>query len=92
VTSRKDGALCSYQGFWELEWRESLERYPDQSSPAKCAAICRTRDDCKGSGYKDGRCMFSPIVLETSRFRDWPDHSRDGVWDDISCFECPNCA
>ncbi|OBS24195.1 hypothetical protein FPOA_04742 [Fusarium poae] len=92
VTSNKDGALCNYQGFWELEWRESLDRYPDQSSPAKCAAICRTRDDCKGSGYKDGRCMFSPIVLESQKFRAWPDHSRDGVWDDISCFQCPHCA
>ncbi|CAF3473026.1 unnamed protein product [Fusarium graminearum] len=92
VTSNIDGALCNYQGFWELEWRESLEKYPDQSSPAKCAAICRTRDDCFGSGYKDGICMFSPIRLEPQKFRDWPDHSRDGVWDDISCFQCPNCA
>ncbi|GKU06024.1 hypothetical protein FLAG1_10108 [Fusarium langsethiae] len=92
TTSNKDGALCNYQGLWELQWMEYLERYPDQSSPAKCAAICRTRDDCLGSGYKDGRCMFSPILLETQKFRDWPDHSRDGVWDDISCFECPHCA
>ncbi|KAM0298130.1 hypothetical protein ACHAPM_008827 [Fusarium culmorum] len=92
VTSNIDSALCNYQGFWELEWRESLERYPDQSSPAKCATICRIRDDCFGSGYKDGVCMFSPIRLEPQKFRDWPDRSRDGVWDDISCFQCPKCA
>ncbi|KAG8356108.1 hypothetical protein FVEN_g5945 [Fusarium venenatum] len=92
VTSNKDGALCNYQGFWEMAWMESLERYPDQSSPAKCAAICRTREDCRGSGYKDSRCMFSPFVLESQKFRAWPDHSRDGVWDDISCFQCPHCA
>ncbi|UZP38135.1 hypothetical protein NXS19_005951 [Fusarium pseudograminearum] len=92
VTSNIDGVLCNYQGFWELDWRESLEKYPDQRSPAKGAAICRTRDDCFGSGYKDGICMFSPIRLEPQKFRDWPDHSRDGIWDDISCFQCPNCA
>ncbi|XEV03495.1 hypothetical protein FSHL1_008782 [Fusarium sambucinum] len=75
-----------------MEWTESLERYPNQSSSAKCAAICRTRNDWKGSGHKDGRCMFSLIVIESQKFRAWPDRWRDGVWDDISCFQYPHCA
>ncbi|KAJ4244572.1 hypothetical protein NW762_014427 [Fusarium torreyae] len=86
-----DGALCNYQGMWEWYNQQSLDRYPDQSSPEKCMAICQATDYCKGSGYKDGRCMFSFGELKTESFRDWPDHSRDGTWDDPSCFECPGC-
>ncbi|KAI1070251.1 hypothetical protein LB507_010403 [Fusarium sp. FIESC RH6] len=87
----KDGALCNYQGMWEWYNEQSLERYPDQSSPEKCMAICQATEYCKGSGYKNGRCMFSFGELKTANFRDWPDHSRDGTWDDPSCFECPGC-
>lgn len=87
----KDGALCNYQGMWEWYNQQSLDRYPDQSSPEKCMAICQATEYCKGSGYKDGRCMFSFGELKTANFRDWPDHSRDGTWDDPSCFECPGC-
>jgi hypothetical protein len=86
-----DGALCNYQGMWEWYNQQSLDRYPDQSSPEKCMAICQATDYCKGSGYKDGRCMFSFGELKTGSFRDWPDHSRDGTWDDPSCFKCPGC-
>ncbi|KAL4728697.1 hypothetical protein ACLX1H_003096 [Fusarium chlamydosporum] len=86
-----DGALCNYQGMWEWYNEQSLDRYADQSSPEKCMAICQATDYCKGSGYKDGRCMFSFGELKTGSFRDWPDHSRDGIWDDPSCFECPGC-
>ncbi|KAF4445532.1 hypothetical protein F53441_10729 [Fusarium austroafricanum] len=86
-----DGALCNYQGMWEWYNQQSLDRYPDQSSPEKCMAICQATEYCKGSGYKDGRCMFSFGELKTGSFRDWPDHSRDGTWDDPSCFECPGC-
>ncbi|KAF4962055.1 hypothetical protein FSARC_9845 [Fusarium sarcochroum] len=92
VNSSKDGALCNYQGMLEGYIQEALDRYPDQSSPAKCAAICLTRPYCKASGYKDGRCMFATRDLTPNSFRlDWPDHSRDGIWDDMSCFECPGC-
>lgn len=94
VCTRKkgnDGALCNYQGMWEWYNEQSLDRYADQSSPEKCMAICQATDYCKGSGYKDGRCMFSFGELKTGSFRDWPDHSRDGIWDDPSCFECPGC-
>ncbi|KAF5666086.1 hypothetical protein FHETE_6387 [Fusarium heterosporum] len=92
VSSSKSGALCNYQGMFEAYIQEDLERYPDQSSPAKCAAICLTQTYCKASGYKDGRCMFAVRDLKPENFRlDWPDHSRDGTWDDISCFECPGC-
>lgn len=65
--------------------------YPDQSSPEKCIAICQATEYCKGSGYKDGRCLFSFGELKKERFREWPDHSRDGTWDDPTCFECPGC-
>ncbi|KAM0543251.1 hypothetical protein ACHAPJ_012396 [Fusarium lateritium] len=92
VNSSKDGALCNYRGFLEGYIQEDLDRYPDQSSPAKCAAICLTRFYCKASGYKDGRCMFATRDLTPNAFRlDWPDHSMDGTWDDMSCFECPGC-
>ncbi|KAF9773239.1 hypothetical protein IL306_008984 [Fusarium sp. DS 682] len=87
----KPGALCNYQGFWEAYNQQDLERYPDQSSPEKCAAICMALDYCVASGYKDDRCMFSFRELRVADFRDWPDHSRDGTWSDNSCFECPGC-
>ncbi|SPJ78127.1 uncharacterized protein FTOL_06516 [Fusarium torulosum] len=90
--SGKPGSLCNYQGMWEWYNEQTIDRYPDQSSPEKCAAICRTEDYCKGSGYKDGKCMFSFGELKIGNFRDWPDHSRDGIWDDPSCFVCPGCS
>ncbi|KAF4342122.1 hypothetical protein FBEOM_3924 [Fusarium beomiforme] len=91
AVSGKPGALCNYQGFWEAYNQQDLERYPDQSSPEKCAAICMALDYCVASGYKDDRCMFSFRELKVADFRDWPDHSMDGTWSDNSCFECPGC-
>ncbi|KAM0236231.1 hypothetical protein ACHAP5_009482 [Fusarium lateritium] len=92
VYPRKANALCKYEGMFEPYIEESLDRYPDQSSPAKCAAICLTQDYCTASGYKDGKCLFAFTELKPEKFRlDWPDHSRDAIWDDRSCFECPGC-
>ncbi|KAH7230558.1 uncharacterized protein BKA55DRAFT_715420 [Fusarium redolens] len=91
AVSGKPGALCNYQGFWEAYNQQDLARYPDQSSPEKCAAICMALDYCVASGYKDDRCMFSFRELKVGDFRAWPDHSRDGTWSDNSCFECPGC-
>ncbi|KAF5695351.1 hypothetical protein FDENT_433 [Fusarium denticulatum] len=91
AVSGKPGALCDYQGFWESYNQWDLDTYPDQSSPEKCAAICMALDYCVGSGYKDDRCMFSFEQLKVADFREWPDHSMDGTWNDNSCFECPGC-
>jgi hypothetical protein len=92
VVPRKTDALCKYPGMFESYVQESLARYPDQSSPEKCAAICLTQDYCTASGYKDGGCLFAFTELKPENFRlDWPDHSRDAIWDDRSCFECPGC-
>ncbi|KAM0482148.1 hypothetical protein ACHAP7_004374 [Fusarium lateritium] len=92
VFPRKANALCKYEGMFEPYVEESLERYPDQSSPEKCAAICLTQDYCTASGYKDGGCLFAFTELKPENFRlDWPDHSRDAIWDDRACFECPGC-
>ncbi|KAH6956249.1 hypothetical protein DER45DRAFT_630809 [Fusarium avenaceum] len=92
VVPRKTDALCKHEGMFEPYIEESHERYPDQSSPEKCAAICLTQDYCTASGYKDGGCLFAFTELKAEKFRlDWPDHSRDAIWDDRSCFECPGC-
>ncbi|CAJ0544418.1 Ff.00g036060.m01.CDS01 [Fusarium sp. VM40] len=92
IVPRKTDALCKYEGMFEPYIEESHDRYPDQSSPEKCAAICLTQDYCTASGYKDGGCLFAFTELKAEKFRlDWPDHSRDAVWDDRSCFECPGC-
>lgn len=92
VVPRKTDALCKHEGMFEPYIEESHDRYPDQSSPEKCAAICLTQDYCTASGYKDGGCLFAFTELKADKFRlDWPDHSRDAVWDDRSCFECPGC-
>jgi hypothetical protein len=92
VVPRKTNALCKYEGMFEPYIEESHDRYPDQSSPEKCAAICLTQDYCTASGYKDGGCLFAFTELKAEKFRlDWPDHSRDAIWDDRSCFECPGC-
>ncbi|ENH71296.1 hypothetical protein FOC1_g10006153 [Fusarium oxysporum f. sp. cubense race 1] len=91
AVSGKPGALCNYQGFWGAYNQWDLARFPDQSSPEKCAAICMALDYCVASGYKDDRCMFSFRELKVADFTDWPDHSRDGTWSDNSCFECPGC-
>ncbi|KAM0198460.1 hypothetical protein ACHAPI_003983 [Fusarium lateritium] len=92
VFPRKANALCKYEGMFEPYVEESLERYPDQSSPQKCAAICLTQDYCTASGYKDGECLFAFTELKPENFRlDWPDHSRDAIWDDRACLECPGC-
>ncbi|RGP77223.1 hypothetical protein FLONG3_4738 [Fusarium longipes] len=88
------GNVCAYGAkVIGNQWEESCKNYhPYQDTFEQCVAICRTRSDCKGSGYKDGRCVFLPIALKTSNFRAWPDSLRDEIWDAISCFECPNCA
>ncbi|KAG5801770.1 hypothetical protein H9Q74_013400 [Fusarium xylarioides] len=84
-----DGVLCNYSGMLPGTFG-ALGSYPDQSSSGKCAAICRKMKDCMGSGYRDGRCMFTSTTLAPGDFLDR--HNYDLVWDDPSCFECPGCS
>ncbi|KAF5585447.1 hypothetical protein FPCIR_8323 [Fusarium pseudocircinatum] len=84
-----DGVLCNYSGMLPGTFG-ALGSYPDQSSSGKCAAICRKMNGCMGSGYRDGRCMFTSTTLAPGDFLDR--HNYDVVWDDPSCFECPGCS
>ncbi|KAF5584632.1 uncharacterized protein FSUBG_12721 [Fusarium subglutinans] len=84
-----DGVLCNYSGMLPGTFG-ALGSYPDQSSSGKCAAICRKMTRCMGSGYRDGRCMFTSTTLAAGDFLDR--HNYDLVWDDPSCFECPGCS
>ncbi|KAF5010739.1 hypothetical protein FDECE_3094 [Fusarium decemcellulare] len=79
-------------GYWSGD--QWLDRYPHQDSPGACAAICKAVYFCKGSGYKDGLCVFSPYKLS---FTDGPvpllqrNDPQDPIWDDPLCFTCPGC-
>ncbi|KAF5251087.1 hypothetical protein FANTH_3849 [Fusarium anthophilum] len=84
-----DGVLCNYSGMLPGTFG-ALGSYPDQSSSGKCAAICQKMSGCMGSGYRDGRCMFTSTTLAAGDFLD--KHNYDLVWDDPSCFECPGCS
>ncbi|KAF5648677.1 hypothetical protein F52700_993 [Fusarium sp. NRRL 52700] len=84
-----DDVLCNYSGMLPGTFG-ALGSYPDQSSSGKCAAICRKMNGCMGSGYRDGRCMFTSTTLAPGDFLDR--HNYDLVWDDPSCFECPGCS
>ncbi|KAJ4323637.1 hypothetical protein N0V84_004245 [Fusarium piperis] len=81
-------------GYWTGD--QWIEQYPLQRSNEECAAICRAIQGCKGSGWKNGRCMLS--VLELSLHPDDPIPLRtndpslfNAVWDDPACFNCPGC-
>ncbi|KAM6512335.1 hypothetical protein FSOLCH5_010050 [Fusarium solani] len=81
-------------GYWTGD--QWTDQYPSQlqGSNEECAAICRAIQDCKGSGWKDGRCKFSafklslnpddPIPLQTDN-----PSLFNAVWDDPACFNCP---
>ncbi|EEU44474.1 uncharacterized protein NECHADRAFT_48802, partial [Fusarium vanettenii 77-13-4] len=70
--------------------------YPLQRSSGECAAICRAMVGCKGSGYKDGHCLFFGFQLSTNPSDPIPLQTDspslfNGVWDDPLCFNCPGC-
>ncbi|KAI8714711.1 hypothetical protein NCS52_01191500 [Fusarium sp. LHS14.1] len=83
-------------GYWTGD--QWADQYPleQQGSNEECAAICRAIQDCKGSGWKDGRCMLSafklslnpddPIPLQTDN-----PSLFNAAWDDPACFNCPGC-
>ncbi|KAI1055520.1 hypothetical protein LB506_011530 [Fusarium annulatum] len=85
-----DGVLCNYSGMLPGTFGIDGSSYPDQSSSGKCAAICRKMNGCLGSGYRNGRCMFTRTTLVPGDFLDG--HTYDLVWDDPSCFVCPGCS
>ncbi|KAF4456149.1 hypothetical protein F53441_1633 [Fusarium austroafricanum] len=98
--SPPDGTICDYSAWMAgmyVTGDQMINQYPasDQTSPEKCAAICRAMEWCNGSGYKDGRCKWTgytlalsgmPVPLETDRDPSW-----NSVWDDPNCFDCPGC-
>lgn len=97
--STPDGKICNYSAWIAgmfVIGDQMIDQFPesDQTSPEKCAAICRALYWCKASGYKDGRCKWmgfslsltGDLKLDTSR-----DPSEFSVWDDVGCFDCPGC-
>ncbi|UPK93143.1 hypothetical protein LCI18_004078 [Fusarium solani-melongenae] len=83
-------------GYWTGD--QWTNQYPLQlqGSNEECAAICRAIQDCKGSGWKDGLCMFSAFKLSLSPDDPVPLQTDNpslfnAVWDDPACFNCPGC-
>jgi len=97
--STPDGKICNYSAWiagMYVTGDQMINQFPesDQTSPEKCAAICRGFYWCKASGYKDGRCKWmgfslsltGDLKLDTDRDPSW-----FSVWDDVGCFDCPGC-
>ncbi|KAH7183503.1 uncharacterized protein B0J16DRAFT_416555 [Fusarium flagelliforme] len=97
--STPDGKICNYSAWIAgmfVTGDQMIGQFPesDQTSPEKCAAICRGFYWCKASGYKDGRCKWmgfslsltGDLKLDTDRDPSW-----FSVWDDVGCFDCPGC-
>ncbi|KAJ4141884.1 hypothetical protein NW754_014674 [Fusarium falciforme] len=83
-------------GYWTGD--QWADQYPLQlqGSNEECAAICRAIQDCKGSGWKDGRCMLSAFKLSLNPDDPVPLQTDNpslfnAVWDDPACFNCPGC-
>ncbi|RSM18294.1 hypothetical protein CDV31_002813 [Fusarium ambrosium] len=94
-----DGPVCNLPAYLSSMYRTGHELddfYPLQRSSEECAAICVSMVDCKGSGYKDGHCLFFGFLLSTDPSDPIPLQTDNpalfnGVWDDPLCFDCPGC-
>ncbi|RSL62608.1 hypothetical protein CEP54_005581 [Fusarium duplospermum] len=94
-----DGIVCNLSAYLPSMYRTGHELddfYPLQRSSRECAAICASMADCKGSGYKDGRCLFFGFQLSIDpsdllRLRLDDPSLFNGIWDDPLCFDCPGC-
>ncbi|OBS25880.1 hypothetical protein FPOA_06414 [Fusarium poae] len=82
--------VCNASGWLSTGYRAmASEWYPDQSSSAKCAAICRANSRCKGSSYIGGQCYIADDALTPGAVVTRPNINH--VWDEPSCWDCPGC-
>ncbi|KAM0232013.1 hypothetical protein ACHAPO_008047 [Fusarium lateritium] len=82
--------VCNTSGWLSTGYHGmGFDWYPDQSSAAKCAAICRANSRCIGTSYINGQCYTADHVIKPGDVVTRPNINH--VWDDPSCWDCPGC-